>query len=145
VEKHGQDIRFLSCGVIRTGAKNDLAARLTKIYNDLFQVVDQFKPDSAALEEVFVSINPRTALVLGHARAAAILAATKGGLSIHHYPTRVVKQSVAGYGQADKAQVQHMVRVLLRLTSTPSQDASDALAIALCHASHMRILEAMGQ
>jgi len=92
------------------------------------------------VEDLFIAVNPRAALKLGHARGVAILAALQHDLAVHEYSPRAVKQSVVGYGQASKTQVQQMVKTLLRLTALPSPDAADALAVALCHANHTQVL-----
>ena len=106
------------------------------IFRDLCDVIETHKPEVAAVEDMFVDRNPRSALKLGHARGAAVVAALHCGLEVFDYSARKVKQSVAGYGQAEKGQVQSMVRSLLALDAIPSQDASDALAVAICHANH---------
>jgi crossover junction endodeoxyribonuclease RuvC len=89
------------------------------------------------VEDLFVAHNVRSALKLGQARGAAVVAAMRQGLPVHDYTPRMVKQAVAGYGQAEKGQVQHMVRTLLGLSGAPSSDAADALAVAICHANNM--------
>jgi crossover junction endodeoxyribonuclease RuvC len=94
----------------------------------------------AAVEDVFLSQNLRSALKLGHARGMAVLPPCAAGLRSMTYPLRVVKQAVVGYAQAGKEQVQHMVRVLLELSSAPGSDAADALAVAICHANRMGLL-----
>ncbi len=136
IEKCGHQIGFVACGTIRT-TYSDLGMRLLDIYEGLRAVIDRHQPEVAAVEQVFMAVNPASALKLGHARGAAVLAAMRSGLRVHDYAPRLVKQAVAGYGQADKAQVQHMVRALLELSSTPAQDAADALAVAICHAGRM--------
>jgi len=85
------------------------------------------------VEDIFTSHNPRSALKLGQARGAAVVALLRQGLSVHGYPPRLVKQVVTGYGHAEKGQVQHMIQVLLELSGSPSRDAADALAVAVCH------------
>lgn len=137
IDRVGSRIGFVSCGTIRTTNDWKLSDRLMQIYDGLAAVIDRHRPDVAAVEDMFVSQNPRSALKLGQARGAAVLAAVKNGLQVHDYSPRVVKQAVAGYGQAGKEQVQHMVCALLELSSTPSGDAADALAVAICHANHM--------
>ena len=99
-------------------------------------MIETHHPEVAAVEDIFIDRNPRSALKLGHARGAAVVAALHSGLAIVDYTPRRVKQCVAGYGQAEKSQVQAMVRTLLALDSPPSQDAADALAVAICHAHH---------
>lgn len=135
IEKTGSRVRFVACGVIRPRRETTLYNRLLLIHNGLSEVIEKYNPLVAAIEDVFVSINPKTAIKLGHARGVAVLAAMRHGLAVHDYTPRLVKQAVVGYGQADKVQVQQMVRVLLRLSSSPSQDAADALAVAICHAN----------
>jgi len=104
-------------------------------------VMELHRPEVAAVEDLFVAHNPRSALKLGQARGTAVVAAMKQGLPVHDYTPRMVKQAVAGYGQAAKEQVQHMVRALLELSGAPSADAADALAVAICHANHMDRLQ----
>ncbi len=139
IDRAGSDLGFVACGTVRTTSEDDIGSRLLLIYEGLRSVIERYAPDVAAVEEVFMSQNPRSALKLGHARGVAVLAAMKGGLKVHDYSARAVKQAVAGYGQADKHQVQHMVTALLELSSTPGSDAADALAVAICHANRMAI------
>ena len=136
VTTSGHEIGFVSCGTIRTAGEADFSRRLLVIFQDLCDVIETHKPEVAAVEDMFVDRNPRSALKLGHARGAAVVAALHCGLEVFDYSARKVKQSVAGYGQAEKGQVQSMVRSLLALDAIPSQDASDALAVAICHANH---------
>ena len=136
VTTSGHEIGFVSCGTIRTAGEADFSRRLLVIFRDLCDVIETHKPEVAAVEDLFVDRNPRSALKLGHARGAAVVAALHCGLEVFDYSARKVKQSVAGYGQAEKGQVQSMVRSLLALDAIPSQDASDALAVAICHANH---------
>ena len=136
VVTNGQELGFVSCGTIRTAGEADFSKRLLIIFQDISEVIVTHQPDVAAIEDMFVDRNPRSALKLGHARGAAVVAALRCGLEVFDYPARKVKQSVAGYGQAEKGQVQHMVRSLLALDAIPSKDASDALAVAICHAHH---------
>ncbi len=135
IESEGGNHTFVVCGVIRTSSKLSFPERLKEIYTGVCEVIEAQKPDVAAVEDVFVSVNPRSALKLGHARGVAMLAAIEHGLPVYEYTPTNVKQSIAGYGQAGKEQVQQMVRVLLQLSSSPSQDAADALAVAICHAN----------
>ncbi len=130
---------FVSCGTIKTTPRYPFAHRLNEIFDGINEVVQVHLPEIAAVEDVFLAANPRSALKLGQARGAAIVAAMQNGLSVTDYSPRLVKQAVVGYGQAEKAQVQHMVRVLLGLSASPSADAADALAVALCHANTIRV------
>lgn len=137
IDKDGSRIGFVTCGTIRTPSDMKLSDRLLEIFEGLMHVIDEHQPDVAAVEDMFISQNPRSALKLGHARGVAVLAAMKSGMKVHDYPPRQVKQAVAGYGHAEKEQVQNMVCALLELSSSPSSDASDALAVAICHANQM--------
>ncbi|MGE4560352.1 MAG: crossover junction endodeoxyribonuclease RuvC [Desulfobulbus sp.] len=134
IATNGHEIGFIACGTIRTGDETVFSRRLLTIFRDLGEVIRIHQPAVAAVEDIFINRNPRSALKLGHARGAAVVAALHNNLEVFDYPARQVKQSVAGYGQAEKCQVQHMVRNLLQLSSTPSKDAADALAVAICHA-----------
>ena len=135
IAKKGSRLYYVTCGVIRLGDKYAFSDRLKIIFDGLCEVIATHKPAVAAVEDVFVAANPRTALKLGHARGVAVLAALHNGLKVHDYTPRMVKQAVVGYGNADKQQVQQMVRVLLQLSASPSADAADALAVAMCHAN----------
>ncbi len=110
--------------------------RLYDIHESLIQVIAQHNPNEIAIERVFMSKNPDSALKLGHARGAAIVAAMKHQVPIYEYAARMIKLAVVGKGGADKKQVQHMVTALLSLNQTPKTDAADALATALCHSYH---------
>jgi crossover junction endodeoxyribonuclease RuvC len=136
IDCQGQALTFVTCGVIRTSEKKPFPERLEEIYEGIVEVVGAYKPQLAGIEDIFTAINPRSALKLGHARGVLILAARQHGLLLEEYSPTVVKQAVAGYGQAPKEQVQQMVRVLLKLAASPSQDAADALAVAICRANH---------
>ena len=135
IAKRGNRLYYVTCGVIKLGDKYSFSDRLKIIFDGLCEVIESHNPSVAAVEDVFVAANPRTALKLGHARGVAVLAALNNGLKVYDYTPRMVKQAVVGYGNADKQQVQHMVRVLLQLSSSPSSDAADALAVAMCHAN----------
>lgn len=130
-------VRFVSCGVIKTTPRFPLANRLNEIFEGINEVIQLYDPEVAAVEEVFMATNANSALKLGQARGAAVVAAMQNGLGVHDYSAKKVKRAVVGYGQAEKGQVQHMVRVLLGLSAMPSSDAADALAVAICHANHV--------
>lgn len=130
---------FVACGVVKTTIDQPFAYRLNEIFEGLNEVIQVHRPVVAAIEEVFLATNPRSAIKLGHARGAAVVAAMQNGLTVHDYSPRAVKQAVAGFGQAGKEQVQHMVRVLLGLSGKPSADAADALAVAICHANQLQV------
>lgn len=141
VDKIGDTVRFVSCGAIKVAAKAPLPVRLHEIYIGITELIETLAPDVAAVEDIFVAVNPRSALKLGHARGVLILAAMERGVPVHEYAARVIKQAVAGYGQASKSQVQQMVRAMLHLSGPPSEDAADGLAAALCHANHCNSLQ----
>ncbi|GAB4185471.1 MAG: crossover junction endodeoxyribonuclease RuvC [Wenzhouxiangellaceae bacterium] len=124
-------------GVIRT-PDGDHPQRLAEIYRQLSELIERYQPQQAAIENVFVSRNVMSALKLGQARGAAICALVMADLTVQEYAPTAVKQAVVGRGRADKAQVQHMMQVLLRLDDSPTADAADALAVALCHHHHQQ-------
>ena len=130
---------FVACGVVKTTTNYPFSYRLNEIFEGINEVLQLHGPAVAAVEDVFLATNPRSALKLGHARGAAVVAATQNGLTVFDYSPRAVKQAVVGYGQADKGQVQHMVRILLGLSGAPSADAADALAVAICHANQFSL------
>ena len=136
-QKYG--VEFLACGVIKVYDKTCFADRLLEIHSGITEVIAKYQPQEMAIEDIFVAINPRSALKLGHARGVLLLAGKLAGLEISEYTPRTVKQTVTGYGQAEKAQMQQAVRALLKLSASPSQDAADALGIAICHAHHHHI------
>ena len=123
----------MTSGCVRSGS-GDLAARLRTLLDGLAEVIAAHAPAEAAVEKVFVNVNPQSTLALGQARGTAICAAVLAGLPVAEYTALQVKQSVVGNGHAKKDQVQHMVRRLLALPGDPSPDAADALACAICHA-----------
>lgn len=125
-------VYYVASGCIRMDTKF-FPERLHKIYRGIEEVIILHKPDQVSIEQVFMAKNPDSALKLGHARGAAIVAAVNKGLPVHEYSARQIKQAVVGKGGADKQQVQHMVMALLKLDKMPQADAADALAAALCH------------
>lgn len=132
----GRGCEYVASGCIRTGA-GELAERLQIVYRGVREVIQSYHPVMLGIERVFMAKNADSALKLGQARGAAIVAAAEEGLTVNEYTATQVKQAIVGTGAADKQQVQMMVMHLLKLTQKPQIDASDALAIALCHA-HMR-------
>jgi len=134
VMAQGGDYNMLACDVITTPPKMPLAQRLQLIYEGLSNIIATFKPDEAAMEELFFAKNARTAMTVGQARGVAMLALANGGLSVAEYTPKQVKQAVTGYGGAGKDQVGEMVRILLKLRAVPRpDDAADAAAVAICH------------
>lgn len=132
IRQQGCKFEYLGSGCIRV-VGDELAARLKQIFDGVSEIILQFQPSSFAIEQVFMAKNPDSALKLGQARGAAIVAATQHQLPVAEYSARQIKQSVVGKGSAEKTQVQHMVTHLLKLPATPQADAADALAVALCH------------
>ena len=135
VDTDGRMHRFVSAGVIRTSTRDPMAARLARIHQELSEALCLYRPDVVAIEEVFHAENVKTALKLAHVRGIALLAAAQAGLLVGEYSPLEVKTSVVGYGRAEKHQVQRMVASLLSLAEPPPEDASDALAVAICHAT----------
>jgi crossover junction endodeoxyribonuclease RuvC len=134
VEKSGSRLAYVASGRIVSSERDALAARLATILDGLAEVIGTFVPAEVAVEQVFVNVNPRSTLLLGQARGAAICAAVTAKLPISEYTALQVKQAVVGQGHARKEQVQEMVRRLLKLPGVPGPDAADALACAICHA-----------
>lgn len=147
IKKNGRQITYLGSGCIKAFSSNkeddDFSSRLQTIFAGVSELIIQFKPELFAIEQVFMGVNPGGALKLGQARGAAIVAATNNGLAVAEYSARQIKQSVVGTGAADKTQVQHMVKSILKLPGTPQADAADALAVALCHAHSHDSLDKM--
>lgn len=133
---------YMGSGCIRTEG-TVFTDKLKQIYDGVTEVITQYQPDLFAIEQCFVSKNVASTIKLAHARTAAIIAALNHHLEIGEYSPRQIKQSVAGYGNAEKVQVQHMVCTILKLSSTPQADAADALAIAITHADILQSLVAM--
>jgi len=137
IDSDGQAHRMVAAGVIRTSPKSPFERRLQEIAGGLRGLMREFAPEYAAVEEVFHAANAKTALKLAHVRGVALLSIAEAGIVLAEYSPLEVKMSVVGYGRAEKSQVQLMVQSLLRLTeAVASEDASDALAIAICHATH---------
>ena len=111
----------------------ELSGRLANIYTTVCELIEQVQPDVVAIEQVFMATNAKAALTLGHARGSAMCAAVNSGMDVYEYSAKQIKQAVVGTGGAQKEQVQHMVRILLNLSSSPQSDAADALACAICH------------
>ncbi len=129
-------------GVITTDSGLPMSERLTCIYNGLIDIIEKYKPDAYAVEELFFSKNIKTALTVGHARGVAVLAGSKSGVRVYEYTPLQVKQAVVGYGRAGKGQMQQMVKILLNLRCIPKpDDAADALAVAICHGNSSKFSE----
>ena len=134
VEAEANRLRFVACGVVDSDGSAEMAARLRAIYDGLAAVIRDFGPGEAAVEETVVNLNASSSLKLGHARGVVVLVAAHGGLVVSEYAAKRVKRAVTGTGAATKEQVAHMVRVLLPGSPPAARDASDALAVAICHA-----------
>lgn len=140
VEEVQGELEPLAFGVIKTPADQPLPRRLQLIYRAISDLAEEWKPTAAAVEELFFSRNVRTAMSVGQARGVALLALADAGLDVAEYTPLAIKQAVTGYGNADKAQIQEMVRLLLRLEKVPRpDDAADALAVAICHLHSARL------
>ena len=133
ISEVGSRCEYVGSGCIRVG-EGELPERLRRIHDGITEVIERYCPQSVGIEQVFMSRNADSALKLGQARGAAIVAAVCQDLPVSEYSARQVKQAVVGKGSADKTQVQHMVKSILQLEDTPQADAADALAVALCHA-----------
>ena len=131
---HGNKLEYVNSGCIKTQTKL-LPERLKIIFDQLCGVIECHQPEQAAIEEVFMGKNASSALKLGQARGAAMVACLSFDLSLSEYSARKVKQAVVGAGAADKAQVNHMVKALLKIKDNLAEDAADALAVAICHAN----------
>lgn len=140
VEGDGDDLQMIAGGAITTTAGTPLPQRLQTIYRELTTIIEQWRPEDSAIEELFFSKNAKTALAVGHGRGAAMLALANANLPITEYKPLEVKQAITGYGGADKQQMQHMVKLLLSLDDIPRpDDAADALAVAICHVHSARL------
>ncbi|MCU7915171.1 MAG: crossover junction endodeoxyribonuclease RuvC [Candidatus Thiodiazotropha sp. (ex Gloverina cf. vestifex)] len=139
IDSDGMKSSHIAHGVIRLQGEA-LPPRLGEIFAQVSALIEQHRPEVMAIEQVFVAKNPSSALKLGQARGAAICAAMQHGLDVSEYTPTRIKQSVVGTGRADKAQVQHMVRMILGLSENPQADAADALAVALSHAHSHTLL-----
>jgi crossover junction endodeoxyribonuclease RuvC len=137
VESEGSRYRLVEYGTIKAPPRERFSARLLKISDGIEGVITRLKPDVFSIEEAFYAKNVQVAIKLGQVRGVALLAAERAGLEIHEYAPRLIKQTIVGYGNAEKHQVQEMVRVLLALPVVPQpHDAADALAIGICYFHH---------
>ncbi len=137
VEEIKGNLNAVHWSSIRSTTKDTFPKRLKRIYNELTIAIEKFSPDIVAVEDLFYATNVKTVIKLGQTRGVALLAAVNNGLQVAEYSPLQIKQSVVGYGRADKNQVQNMVTTLLRLKEKPDPfDASDALAAAICHIHH---------
>lgn len=141
VDKQGHKLVPVQYGSIQTKAHTDQAVRLQEVYDSMLQLIDTYKPDALAIEKLFFNKNVTTAFTVSEARGVIQLAAVQRGLTIAEYTPLQVKQAIVGYGNAEKKQVQEMVKLFLKLAAVPKpDDVADALAIAICHA-HSAVLQ----
>ncbi len=133
IETEGARLTHCDNGGIHLSSSQPFAERLGIIYRDITKLIEQFRPDAVAIESIFVSKNVASTMKLGQARGVAMVAAVNAGLPVAEYTPMQVKQALTGYGGADKQQIQQMVKAVLKLVDVPFEDASDALAIAICH------------
>ena len=138
VERRDRTLRCVDAGVIRASGKQPFYERIHAIYRSMTDILSRHQPGEMAIEEVFFAKNPKSALKIGQARGAVLIAAVESGVAIHEYAATEIKQSVVGYGRASKEQVRSMVQVILRLDFQPKLDTSDALAAAVCHLNWTR-------
>ena len=135
LETNKNSYNLIKCGVITTPAHTALSDRLCQLYDDMCGLLDIFRPDCVSIEELFFNTNITTGISVAHGRGVILLACQKAGVKIYEYTPLQVKQSVVGYGRAEKHQVMDMVKRLCRLSAAPKpDDAADAVALALCHA-----------
>jgi crossover junction endodeoxyribonuclease RuvC len=137
VERSGRGLKAIFYGDIKLSRQLALSNRLARIYDALMDVVGQINPDAIAIEDVFYGKNIKSLVKQGEARGVALLAGAKASIPIFEYTPLDVKKTVVGYGRAEKSQVQKMVKAILNLPELPTEDASDALAIAICHANYL--------
>jgi crossover junction endodeoxyribonuclease RuvC len=136
IEADGNRLIYVACGSVATADKAALAERLLTIHDGLVAVIETYRPNEAAVEATFVNSNAAATLALGQARGIAMLVPARAGLAVAEYAPNVVKKTVVGAGHGEKAQIRMMIGVLLPKADPQSEDAADALAIAVCHAHH---------
>lgn len=138
VQVQGNLLKYVACGTISSRQSDPLAVRLAMLSDGIKGVVERYNPCQCAIEETFVNKNPLSSLKLGHARGAVMLTVSLAAIDMHEYAATLVKKSVVGVGRADKQQVIMMVKQLLPGADIASEDAADALAVAICHISHAK-------
>lgn len=145
IESEGHRLTFVACGLIKTDAALPLYARLATLDDGLGRACDQWQPDQAAIEETFVNQNAASALKLGFARGAAIVAVARKGIAVDEYAANLVKKSLTGTGHATKDQMAMMIKTLLPAAGKMGEDEADALAVAITHAHHAQSRKLMGE
>src|SRR5512137_1465961 len=138
IEKSRSGLKWTAHGEIRAPRNGSLSARLLKLHSEIASLIASANPDAIAIEEIFCGKNVQSLIRQGHARGVAILASAQSGVPIFEYSPNEIKKAVVGYGHAEKGQIQSMVKVILGISGTLSLDASDALAIAICHSNFLK-------
>jgi crossover junction endodeoxyribonuclease RuvC len=136
IESDGNRLIYVACGLVETSEKASLGVRLVAIHDGLFAVIEKYNPHEAAVEHTFVNSNAAATLKLGQARGIAMLVPARAGLTVAEYAPNLVKKTIVGTGHGEKAQIRMMIGVLLPQADPRTEDAADALAIAVCHAHH---------
>ena len=136
IEAENNRIRYVADGVVKTGASVDAAGRLAALHQGICDIIEQYKPDEAAIEKVFLNMNPESSLKLGQARGVIMLAPARYGIAVAEYEPNKIKKAVVGVGHAQKDQVGMMIKVLLPGCKPKNNDSADALAVAICHNNH---------
>ena len=140
IEVQGQRLQYIASGTIETGgAEISVPHRLATLYSGIREVVETYQPNACAMEQVFLNVNPKSTLLLGQARGAAIASLVQDGLPMVEFSALEIKKAIVGSGRASKQQVQEMVKRLLKLNKITGTDASDALAVAICAAHHREL------
>ena len=143
IHKKGNSVVYIASGTVKTPAEAGLPLRLKTIFDGISEIIAEYQPDCAAIEKVFVNVNPQSTLLLGQARGAAISALVASELAVYEFTALQIKQAVVGHGKAQKKQVQEMVQRLLSLPGIPGSDAADALGVAICHAHGFDAIKAL--
>lgn len=145
VKYEGNKFTPIDYGAITTESSMELPKRLLHLHNGLRELIDRYKPSAISIEELFFNKNIKTALTVGHGRGVAVLAAAQSGIDVFEYTPLQVKQSVVGYGRAEKAQMQQMIKIILNLSKVPKpDDVADALAVAVCHGHSYKMMNYRG-
>ncbi len=139
VDTAGQSRKYIASGVILPNPKLEMSERLVIIFRELCKICETFQPDECSIEIIFVNKNPKTTLILGQARAAAIVAVANHDIPVFEYEPNVIKKALTGAGHADKGAVDKMVKILLPIANPKTADEADAIAIALAHTNMMRV------
>lgn len=145
IECEGSKLSFVACGSVNADERESLSERLAFIHKGLAEIIERYAPHEAAVEETFVNADPRAALKLGQARGIALVVPAQAGLRVSEYAPNLIKKTVVGAGRAEKAQIRLMIRVLMPKADPQTDDAADALAIAICHAHHRQSVDILSR